>query len=192
MAPHLLLCVQINTLKTTADKYEEQFKEDVADFVRNKFYVDDGLQSVKTPEQAVRLVQKISELCKAGGFHLHKFICNDKTVVEKIPEEARAKNIQQIDLKRDALILLDEVPPVRDEDPEVKKSMTHSITMQVQVPGYADLPTRLVYFSDWHRARRSVALCRRYVMVLKNRTLKQKMPVGQVTVNNIHESEKII
>ncbi len=43
------------------------------------------------------------QLCHAGGFNLHKFTCNNKAVLEQIPEEARAKEIQDIDLRFDPL-----------------------------------------------------------------------------------------
>ncbi len=43
------------------------------------------------------------QLCHAGGFNLHKFTCNNKAVLEQIPEEARAKEIQDIDLRFEPL-----------------------------------------------------------------------------------------
>ena len=90
-------------LKATADRYERRFGTEAAEFVRKNFYVDDGLQSVSTAEEAVVLIERGRELCKAGGFHLHKFVCNDKKVVEQIPDCIRAKNIQKIDVRHEAL-----------------------------------------------------------------------------------------
>ena len=90
-------------LKTTANSNEEKFGKRLADFVRQNFYVDDGLQSVGTPEEAVAILEGGRELCKAGGFNLHKFVCNNKPVVEQIPEDLRAKNLQRLDLRHDTL-----------------------------------------------------------------------------------------
>ena len=35
--------------------------------------VDDGLKSVASVEEAVKLANDIQEMCKRGGFNLHKF-----------------------------------------------------------------------------------------------------------------------
>ena len=90
-------------LKTTADKFKEEYGQQAADFIRKDFYVDDGLKAVETADAAIELVKTSTALCKAGGFNLHKFTSNNKSVVEGIPEDIRAKNIQQIDLRHDAL-----------------------------------------------------------------------------------------
>ena len=48
-------------------------------------------------------MKKGAELCKSGGFNLHKFTSNEREVIESIPEEDRAKNIKNLDLNTDAL-----------------------------------------------------------------------------------------
>ena len=63
-------------LKTTADDFEEKCGNDAVDFVRHDFYVDDGLKSVPSVEQAIDLIENIKNFCKKGGFNLHKFISN--------------------------------------------------------------------------------------------------------------------
>ena len=90
-------------LKTTADDYETECGSQAANFVRDNFYVDDGLKSVSTPSNAIDLIQKTKTLCKKGGFRLHKIISNSKEVIEAIPPEERAKGIQDLDPTRDAL-----------------------------------------------------------------------------------------
>lgn len=44
-------------LKKVASDYEDQCRTEAADFVKNNFYVDDGLRSVSTPEAAASLVK---------------------------------------------------------------------------------------------------------------------------------------
>lgn len=44
-------------------------------------------------------------LCKRGGFRLSKWICNDKTVLNSIPEEERVTEVKDIDLDRDHIPL---------------------------------------------------------------------------------------
>ena len=42
--------------------------------------VDDGLKSVASVEEAVELANDIQEMCKRGGFNLHKFTSIRKEV----------------------------------------------------------------------------------------------------------------
>ena len=76
-------CANIG-LKTAADEYKRECGSQAANFVRDNFYVDDGLKSVFTPTDAIDLIQKIKTLCKKGGFRLHKIISNSKEVIEAI------------------------------------------------------------------------------------------------------------
>ena len=49
------------------------------------------------------------------------------------------------------------------------------------------LAERIEYFSDWYRAKRAVALCQRYVRVLRDRALKKKCIHGEVQVLNVSD-----
>lgn len=44
-------------LKTAADQYEETCGSEAADFVGRNFYVDDGLKSVQSVDQAKELIK---------------------------------------------------------------------------------------------------------------------------------------
>ena len=77
--------------------------ERAREFIKNDFYVDDGLTSVSTSEEALKLITSSRKLCKEGGFNLTKFISNSKDVVEALPREVRAKGIQNIDFKIESL-----------------------------------------------------------------------------------------
>ena len=57
------------------------------------FYVDDGLTSVESREEAKELIKGAREVCRRGGFRLHKFIANDHWVMESIPKSEQASNI---------------------------------------------------------------------------------------------------
>ena len=74
-------------LKTTADQYEETCGSEAADFVRKNFYVDDGLTSVQSVEQAGEFIKNTKSLCQKGSFRLHKFTSNSKEVMNSIPQE---------------------------------------------------------------------------------------------------------
>lgn len=90
-------------LKETANMFEKDCGKSAADFVRNNFYMDDGLKSVSTQAEALQLIKQSHELCKTGGFKLHKYVCNNKDVLAEIPEDLKAKYLSNLDLTYDTL-----------------------------------------------------------------------------------------
>lgn len=85
-------------LKASADDNEEDLGSTPANFVRKDFYVDDGLKSVTSIEGAVTLIKDTKEMCRRGGFNLHKFTSNSKEVIEAIPIKDRAEEVKNVDL----------------------------------------------------------------------------------------------
>ena len=73
--------------------HEREMYPAAAQFIMHDFYVDDGLVSVESAEQAVDLIQGTREICKKGGLRLHKFVSNDRSVIESVPESERATDI---------------------------------------------------------------------------------------------------
>ena len=69
------------------------------------FYVDDGLKSVPSVEEAVKLITSVKQMCSKGGFRLHKFVSNSKEVIRRIPEQDRADDVKELDLDLDSLPL---------------------------------------------------------------------------------------
>lgn len=57
-------------------------------------------------------------------------------------------------------------------DPEVKKVQV--LTTEVREKGVATIPERLEYFSDWHRARKAIAVCLKFKALLKKRRIKEE------------------
>lgn len=49
-------------------------------FVERNFYVDDGLTSVPTVQEAKELIVEAQELCKHAGLRLHKFNSIKRTI----------------------------------------------------------------------------------------------------------------
>ena len=90
-------------LKATADDNEESLGFVPAEFLRQDFYVDDGLKSVPLVKETVDLVKSVKEMCKRGGFNLHKFTSNNKEVIQQIPEQDRAEEIKNLDFDREPL-----------------------------------------------------------------------------------------
>ena len=90
-------------LRRAADDGEEQFGAQAADFIRNDFYVDDGLKSVPTVEEAIGLIKASQGICASAGLQLHKIMSNKKAVLESVPADDRAKGVKDLDLKVDQL-----------------------------------------------------------------------------------------
>jgi hypothetical protein len=90
-------------LMTTAREGSEEFGEQAREFVENEFYVDDGLKSFASPEEAITTIKNAQNMCASANLRLHKFASNSKTVLESIPKEDRAKDLKDLDLRHDAL-----------------------------------------------------------------------------------------
>ncbi|XP_006815778.1 uncharacterized protein LOC100370012 [Saccoglossus kowalevskii] len=90
-------------LRRTAIDNNEMFKSDVVNTVLKNFYVDDCLKSYETEADVISMVQDLIEICRRGGFNLTKWVSNSHAVLESVPNEARAKNVKQLDLSRDHL-----------------------------------------------------------------------------------------
>ena len=62
--------------------------EDVINYVERNFYVDDGLASCKTPEEAITLVKKTQcALVEGGNIKLRNIASNKHEVVEAFPKK---------------------------------------------------------------------------------------------------------
>ena len=90
-------------LRTAADDGMNEFGVEAASFIKENFYVVDGLKSVPTVPEAIELIKNSNEMCMKGGFRLHKFTSNSKEVVESTPIESCTKEIKELDLNRDLL-----------------------------------------------------------------------------------------
>ncbi len=95
-------CVNF-ALKSTADWFDGDFGCEAGDFIREDFYVDDGLKSVASKQEAIDLITSSQQLCKKGGFRLHKFLSNDREVLQSVQKEDQAEPVQGIDLSIAAL-----------------------------------------------------------------------------------------
>lgn len=90
-------------LRTAADDGKDDLGVEAASFIKENFYVDDGLKSVPTVPEAIKLINNGTEMCMRGGFRLHKVTSSSKEDVKSIPEALLAKDIKDIDLNCDLL-----------------------------------------------------------------------------------------
>lgn len=67
-------------------------------FVEKNFYVDDGLVSVPSIEEAKKLITESQELCKRGGLRLHKFNSNEEAALTCLNPSERVATIEPLGL----------------------------------------------------------------------------------------------
>lgn len=67
-------------------------------FIKNNFYVDDGLISLPDPQSAKKLVHEAISICNEGNLRLHKFASNSPELLQSLPESERnLQDIQSLD-----------------------------------------------------------------------------------------------
>ncbi|KAK0150375.1 hypothetical protein N1851_008532 [Merluccius polli] len=86
-------------LRQTAEDFRDLFLPETVQTIKQDFYVDDCLKSVATEADAVTLCKELERACSMGGFRLHKWISNSRTVLMSIPQAARAKEVKDLDLE---------------------------------------------------------------------------------------------
>ena len=89
-------------LRKIASDYAS-ISSEAAAFLHNDFYVDDGIISTPTKKEAIQLINDAREICQKGNVRLHKFISNDRAVIDSVPPSERCATAQTLDLMRDQL-----------------------------------------------------------------------------------------
>ena len=89
-------------LRKTAQVGEPMFGSDAREFVENDFYVDDGLKSVASSQQAIDLLQRTQAMLATGNLRLHKISSNDPHVMNAFPPNDRAADLRDLDLNPDS------------------------------------------------------------------------------------------
>lgn len=63
------------------------------------FYVDDGLTSLSTPQEAIDIVKQTQQALQEGGnLKLHKIVSNSREVMQAFPKEELGKDVKDLDL----------------------------------------------------------------------------------------------
>ena len=69
----------------------------------NNFYVDDGLDSEDTEEDAIKVAVELVKLLDIRGFNLRKFVSNSKRLLEVLGKERVIPELQEVDLDQTEL-----------------------------------------------------------------------------------------
>lgn len=67
-------------------------------FILRNFDVDDGLTSIDNVTNAIQLAQEAHEICAKGGLRLHKFMSDNKAVMQSIPSSECASKVKDLNL----------------------------------------------------------------------------------------------
>ena len=90
-------------LQSAADKFKTDETQAAAEFIKTDFYVDDGIKSVNSLDEAITLLKNSQELCKLGGFCLHKFVANHPAVIKSLSPKEMAQSVKNLDLTKDEI-----------------------------------------------------------------------------------------
>ncbi len=71
-------------LKTIANQMADENQQKAAEFIKRDFYVDDGLTSIQSIDDGVKLIKDAQEICGKGGLRLHKFLSNSRQLMETV------------------------------------------------------------------------------------------------------------
>ena len=84
-------------LRQTTIQNLPQASEPTLSTIQHQFYVDDLLTSVGTSNEAVQLISELDSVLSSGGFTLSKYASNRPEVLETLPSERLAPQLQDID-----------------------------------------------------------------------------------------------
>ena len=66
------------------------------EYLNSSHYVDDGLGSVDTPEEAIRILTRAGEVLNRFHIKMHKIVSNSPEVEEHFPAEQRAEPVKKL------------------------------------------------------------------------------------------------
>ncbi|XP_078367158.1 uncharacterized protein LOC144651138 [Oculina patagonica] len=87
-------------LRKTAEVGENEFGSDAKAFVHRNFYVDDGLHSAPTTEDAIGLLRRTQTMLATANLRLHKVASSHAEVVEAFPSEDHASGLHNLDFSK--------------------------------------------------------------------------------------------
>ncbi|XP_056409269.1 uncharacterized protein LOC130324954 [Hyla sarda] len=93
--------VAIYNLRRAAQQGERHGQE-ATQFVMKNFYVDDGLASFSSNEEAINVLKSTREMLAESNIRLNKVASNSNRVMEAFPMEDRAKDLKDMDLETES------------------------------------------------------------------------------------------
>ena len=69
-------------------------------FIKENFYVDDGMSSTETPEEAVKILSDTRAILSAYNIRLHKIVATHQEVLNAFPASEIAQGLDSVDLSK--------------------------------------------------------------------------------------------
>ena len=91
-------CLKFATHLPYAQSYEKG-----GQYIRSSMYIDDGLSSAATPEEAVQTLQEATKILRNCNIRLHKFMSNSREVLAALPPSEIAEGCHFIDNSADPI-----------------------------------------------------------------------------------------
>ena len=88
-------------LKRAVEDNKGRFSEEAVNAVKQDFYLDDFVKSVKKEEEEEEgksFLKEVTNLIREAGFRLTKWMSNSRSVLSTIPEKERARPTLDVDL----------------------------------------------------------------------------------------------
>lgn len=82
---------------------EREYGSDVRTFIERHFYVDDGLKSFASENEAIDILCRAQKMLAQSNIHLHKISSNSPVVTSAFPGEDLATGLQGLELGQHAL-----------------------------------------------------------------------------------------
>ena len=90
-------------LRFTTTHPDAKEKSEAVSFIKNNFYVDDGMGSSSTCEEAIKILQDARSILSRFNIRLHKVVATRKEVLDALPNTELATGIDCIDLSKSSL-----------------------------------------------------------------------------------------
>ncbi|PWA30643.1 hypothetical protein CCH79_00009291 [Gambusia affinis] len=100
-SPAIAIC----GLRRAAKLGKEEYGSNTKQFVFHNFYVDDGLASVDSEREAIKLLTQARNMMAELNIRLHKIASNVSHVMNAFPPEERAADLKDLELDVDPLPL---------------------------------------------------------------------------------------
>ncbi|KAI4872908.1 hypothetical protein NFI96_015842 [Prochilodus magdalenae] len=97
--------VAIYGLRKAALHGEKEHGSEPKQFIMRNFYVDNGLSSFPTEDEAISVLKRTQKMLAESSIKLHKIASNSRAVMDAFPPEERAKNLVNLELTIDPLPL---------------------------------------------------------------------------------------
>ena len=100
-------CIANWTVKRSAKDQSELLDTDCIKTIEENFYIDDFLSSFNDTTDTIKICNNAINILSEGGFRLHKFRCNNRSILSTLPQTNVSPKLTAVDLD------LNEIPVER-------------------------------------------------------------------------------